>query len=268
MQKQGKSIDTIDARQDDDYEFYFGRDDDNIIMRKGHIVGGKETTIDKFPFVVCILIFSAPSKVCGGSLILPNWVLTAAHCVEKQSIKSMMILAGETDYKVDVNHLTQGQWSLPKLLVYHPNYRKTVDDIGLIKTSSNFVENKFVQFIKYATPKINNNVEDLTKLSDTGIVMGWGDTRQQKAAQSMYGDSGGPLVWEQNGEYVVQGIIAFGEGCARKDVPGVYTRVDKYTSWIKDAIRTDGKSVRMITSDANKLNSIVFVVAFIVSAME
>lgn len=43
-------------------------------------------------------------------------------------------------------------------------------------------------------------------------------------------DSGGPALI---GQYLV-GITAFGEGCGRRDYPGVYVKVQKYISWIKN----------------------------------
>ncbi|NWH46990.1 GRAA protein, partial [Fregata magnificens] len=47
------------------------------------------------------------------------------------------------------------------------------------------------------------------------------------------GDSGGPLICA--GQY--SGIVAFGKGCGRRDMPGVYTRLtEKYIDWIKKII--------------------------------
>lgn len=44
------------------------------------------------------------------------------------------------------------------------------------------------------------------------------------------GDSGGPLVYENT----IVGIVSFGEGCANRTYPGVYTRVSEYYAWIDE----------------------------------
>lgn len=48
-----------------------------------------------------------------------------------------------------------------------------------------------------------------------------------------HGDSGGPLLSKINGHYVVVGVVSTGIGCARPLLPGLYSRVSSYISWIE-----------------------------------
>ena len=53
---------------------------------------------------------------------------------------------------------------------------------------------------------------------------------------SCSGDSGGPLVWREYSDdpWYQIGVVSFGAvKCGSKDIPGVYTRVEAYLSWIE-----------------------------------
>jgi secreted trypsin-like serine protease len=44
------------------------------------IIGGSNAALTQFPWQIYLIASNA--WLCGGSLIAPNWVLTAAHCVK------------------------------------------------------------------------------------------------------------------------------------------------------------------------------------------
>ncbi|XP_075426286.1 hepatocyte growth factor activator serine protease isoform X2 [Ascaphus truei] len=46
------------------------------------------------------------------------------------------------------------------------------------------------------------------------------------------GDSGGPLACERDKISYLYGIISWGDGCGRRNKPGVYTKVSNYVNWI------------------------------------
>ena len=46
-------------------------------------------------------------------------------------------------------------------------------------------------------------------------------------------DSGGPLMVRDDERIVVVGVISTGIGCAKPKLPGLYTRISSYSTWIR-----------------------------------
>lgn len=53
---------------------------------------------------------------------------------------------------------------------------------------------------------------------------------------SLPGDGGGPLVCRYDDYYELTGLVSWGFGCGRKDVPGVYVKVSSFIGWINQII--------------------------------
>lgn len=52
--------------------------------RKGRIVNGQDAALNQFPHQALLIItFAQGRALCGGSLIAPSWILSAAHCIIK-----------------------------------------------------------------------------------------------------------------------------------------------------------------------------------------
>lgn len=230
------------------------------------IVGGTNAATGEYPFIVALV--SAGSSVAsgqfgGGSLIAPQWVLTAGHCGEGETPSSVEVWIGGRN----LNNESEGIRVTVEAIYIHPDYSTTFK--GSLHND--------VCLYKLATPVTSITPVPLASSSSevapgtNARIIGWGTTSEggsspsilQKAdvpivslstANSYYrdldssnlpagysgggidtcqGDSGGPLlVADGLGGWKVGGVVSFGDGCARPGVYGIYANVPTLRSWI------------------------------------
>ena len=71
--------------------------DCGIAQRQTRIVGGQETEVNKYPWMVALVHPGEMTPWCGGSIVSSQHVLTAAHCTHGHTASTIQVLVGEHD---------------------------------------------------------------------------------------------------------------------------------------------------------------------------
>ncbi len=234
--------------------------------KKQAIVGGTDATIQQFPWQVSLRRFG--SHFCGGSIVHPEWIVTAAHCVE-DGAGGVQVVAGET--------FRTGNSGQVRSVIGGAMFPGYVDpgrgkDIAMLKLSAPLdLGGSSAQAVKIMTPDLAD--AGFTQPTRVATVTGWGalsefggsPNRLQRVdvpiislsqAQQAYGslttdqlpaglvgiggkdacqgDSGGPLVVAgPDGSPRLAGVVSWGFGCGSPTFPGMYARVSSFTNWIE-----------------------------------
>ena len=237
------------------------------------IVGGTPAGPNDNPFQVGLLQKAVASnfdaQFCGGSLIAPNVVVTAAHCGFYQATPGGMYIAWRPD-QVQVLTGTRdlhqgGARSNVASIVNHPKYGPYGEDydvavwkleapvqgvpLAQLATSDGIPGSNMLVTGWGATSEGGKGSPLLLKVSlpivshaacsavDSGItprMLCAGFKIGGKA--SCQGDSGGPGT-RGPGNMTLTGIVSWGVGCARADHYDIYTRVSDPS--IRDFIRAN-----------------------------
>ena len=246
-----------------------------------NIVGGAVADPGEWPWQVALIQGGQTDfytyQFCGGSLVAPQWVVTAAHCVYGDQPTAVDVVAGI--YKLTDPPLSGWQKRDAIQIIVHPNYNSNTssNDIALIKLNQPVTIGGTGASKTGLIPLVPSGVGDLVGINSW--VTGWGATELQpnyptelhevqvpiiantlcndvnhyngqitssmmcagfEAGQkdSCQGDSGGPLVVDTGSGWQLAGVVSWGDGCAEPGFYGVYTRVSVFTSWVNSYIQS------------------------------
>ena len=228
------------------------------------IVGGTLAPAGKWPDTVAVL---GNQGSCSGTLIAPDVVLTAGHCVGGMTT----VIANTLDYNTQT-----GQRSTIKSHTAYPNWETTYDVSVIVLntpitnvtprpvattdcTMTSFSSKPSVQLVGFGATDVNAQAPN-TKLYEVtvpvtdaacsnatlgckpAVAPGGEFAAGDGVKDSCNGDSGGPVYLNTPRGYVLIGAVsrAYDNATQACGQGGIYVRADKVLNWIET---TAGKTV-------------------------
>ncbi|MFT5405650.1 MAG: hypothetical protein ACI9DF_004504, partial [Verrucomicrobiales bacterium] len=229
------------------------------------LTGGSDAEIETYPWMAALLNGkgkpAGSSHFCGGSLIHPSWVMTAAHCVLDRSANDFEVAFGLDGLNAEV---VGERYSVVEIVI-HPRYlfrNGSIDgDVALLRLDRPVEDREPIRLFERAVltemdaqavgwderlggrsfTQLSLNL--LTRLEaqkatlDAGIATGNGFYLDNIPVYSgaetkgvCYGDSGGPLLIREGTQWQLAGVTSYVVGnCVGY---AAYSELQPHLDWV------------------------------------
>jgi secreted trypsin-like serine protease len=230
----------------------------NVGAASDPIVGGSFVALGELPYQVLVI---TSKRLCGGSIVANDWVLTAAHCVEGTVAADWTLRAGLVSRSAPG---ADAQTRSVSEIIVHPRRNPATRefDFALMRLATPWTPSAFVQPIDLSARP--------ARPGDVGTVAGWGRTvplrdsdsdRLKKtslpvradrecrdagfairetmvcansastATSDCNGDSGSALAVREGGTWKQVGLVSWGPSSC--DTYSVFADVWEVSAWIR-----------------------------------
>ncbi|XP_071486382.1 uncharacterized protein [Diadema antillarum] len=245
------------------------------------IVGGELAQDGEYPWIASLQEFD--HHICGATLIAPNLLLTAAHCIEVLNDASIYSALMGTNNVYD--HPETAQAATAEEIFLHPNYdREFTDfDIAVIRLQTPMNLTDYVTTACLPT----RDMKSVFERERTVTMSGWGTLYQggrltdqlrevsvplvnltqcreeykpfpitdnmictgpkEGGKDSCQGDSGGPTVTKEGDRWWLVGVIIGGVGCAVPGFRGVSSSTIAFQDWIQPIFEGRDPTRKVVT---------------------